>query len=85
MSKSNWMPVFVVVEATRELHGFHPGDQGYQPTRVRAGTDSWQRIGTAFQRDDGGYNVQLFAMPLNAKFVMRPPRDGERFDLTAAE
>ncbi len=85
MSETNWMPVFVIVEAKRELHGSHLGEKGHQPTRVKAGVDSWQRIGTAFRREDGGYDVQLFAIPQNARFVMRPPRDGDRVDLTAAE
>jgi len=41
---------------------------------------NWTKIGVAFPHSDGtGFNVQLKALPLDGKFVVRPP-NAERED-----
>lgn len=41
---------------------------------------SWTRVGVAFENKDGkGFNLQLIALPMNGKLVMRvhePRQDG---------
>ncbi|WP_018391347.1 hypothetical protein [Ancylobacter sp. FA202] len=35
----------------------------------------WTKIGAAWMHDDGeGYNIQLTAMPLNGRLVVRKPK-----------
>jgi hypothetical protein len=38
----------------------------------------WSRIGAAWKHDDGkGFNVNLTALPLNGKLVIREPKPRE--------
>ena len=74
----NWMPVFVVVPAQVTMHAAHPKQRGKLPKGPQVdGADFEQRIGTAMRQSDGSYAVQLTAMPVNGKLLIRPPRRGD--------
>lgn len=38
----------------------------------------WARVGSAFQRDDGGFNIVLNALPINGKISVFPPQDQQQ-------
>jgi hypothetical protein len=80
-----WMPVFVVLPATAQA--FATVNEEDSSRRVhtnitRPGKDFWQRVGTAYLQPDGSLSVQLTAMPVNGKLVIRPPHAGENLDPT---
>lgn len=35
----------------------------------------WTRVGAAWQREDGGFSVQLDAAPVNGKLLIMPPKE----------
>lgn len=35
----------------------------------------WARVGSAFPRDDGGFNIVLNALPINGKISIFPPQE----------
>jgi hypothetical protein len=77
-SASSWMPVFLVLEGPRRVSAELSADGSVRCHEVgRQGEDSWSRIGTAIPRPDGGFSIQLNAVPLNGVLVMRPPLPGE--------
>ena len=39
--------------------------------------DFWQRVGSGWVNQDGSINVQLNALPVNARLQLREPRDEE--------
>ncbi len=81
MDKTDWMPVFSVIEATKTVHASHPTEAPAVPPEVEAqDEDFWQRVGTAFAAEDGGFTILLNAMPLNGRLIVRPPRTGEKID-----
>ena len=60
------------------------GTKGKRPTHsaytVREyGKDGkeWLKIGVAWQRSDGSYDTQLYALPLDGRIVHRPIKDKE--------
>ena len=82
---TEWMPVFVVVPATRELSMSDTERVVHTaPKTVQSGQDHWQRVGTARRRSDGGFDLSLTAIPVNGRLVMRPPEANESFDPTMA-
>ena len=83
MEKSDWMPVFSVMEATRTVHGAHPTQATKKVAAAAAQEqeeDFWQRVGTAFAAKDGGFTILLNAFPLNGRLFVRPPKPGEKAD-----
>jgi hypothetical protein len=87
MSKQpGWMPVFVVVQAPAQAVVSVPSGKGkgrqLRAKLTRSGKDYWQRIGTARLQADGSWNVQLTAIPVNGRFVIRAPRAKEFQDPT---
>jgi len=81
MEKSDWMPVFSVIEATRTVRAAHPTEATKKPPETEVQEENfWQRIGTAFATTDGGFTILLNAFPLNGKLVVRPPKPGEGID-----
>jgi hypothetical protein len=84
--KQNWMPVFVVVPAAITMHAAHPKHRGKIPKGPQVdGSDFEQRIGTAMRQKDGSYSVQLTAMPMNGKLLIRPARRGDYCNPTRQE
>lgn len=80
---TKWMPVFVVFGATRELVASDTDEAvcaEEQPST--SSNDYWQRVGTARARADGGFDIQLTAVPLNGRLVIRPPKEHESIDPT---
>ena len=73
---SEWMPVFVVHEPMQTI-----SSAGSEYGQVRQSEEMkktvWQRIGTALARPDGGWEVLVNVMPLNGRFIIRPPEPGE--------
>ena len=50
----------------------------YSAVRRQGKKISWQPIGEAFaHRDADGLNVNLYALPLDGKFVLRRPKSGD--------
>lgn len=37
----------------------------------------WNRIGAAWKRDDGGFSIQLDALPMDGKMLIAPPREAQ--------
>lgn len=84
--KQNWMPVFVVTRARLSMHAAHPSCAEKPPKEARAeGRDFEQRIGTALRLKDGSLAVQLTAVPVDGRLLIRPPRDGEYQDPTCKD
>jgi hypothetical protein len=47
--------------------------------QVRDGNDGhsyWDRVGVAWSNRDGGFTVQLHAMPLDGRIVLTTPKKG---------
>jgi hypothetical protein len=73
-----WMPVFVVHNAMRTVHASGPNQFPDSPDEPsREGAEVWQRVGTAFARADGAWEIVVSVVPLDGRFVMRPPASGE--------
>lgn len=84
-SSITWMPVFIVIEAQRTVHASISCEEVDEHTKITVeGHDFWQRIGTAVARSDGGFTINLNALPINGKLVVRPPQPGEYPDPTAS-
>ena len=84
--KQNWMPVFVVVSAQVTMHAADRHHKGRVPKGPQVeGADFQQRIGTALRQKDGSYSIQLTALPVDGKLVIRRPRAGEYMDPTRKE
>jgi len=79
---SEWMPVFVVLPARSEVTV--TADEGTDVDRIetRRGQAYWQRIGTAQVHKDGSIFVQLNAVPINGRLVIRHPQADEVYDPT---
>jgi hypothetical protein len=78
---SNWMPVFLVFPARRSHHAAHPDHKGAIPKSTEVhGKDFLQRIGTAIIQDDGSYLVELAALPLSGRLLIRPPTEHDHRD-----
>jgi hypothetical protein len=85
--KLQWMPVFVVVPATKELsvslhEATNYGTTYTAPKNENVSYDYWQRVGTARARSDGGFDVQLTAVPINGRLIIRPAKEHESIDPT---
>jgi len=53
--------------------------QVISPSERKDGKTFWSRVGSAWQRDDGGFSIQLDSLPLTGKILISPPREpGER-------
>ena len=77
------MPVFIVLPATRELTVSITGEAAYAAEQPKSAPhDYWQRVGTARARADGGFDIQLNAIPINGRLVIRPPQEHESIDPT---
>jgi hypothetical protein len=83
---ANWMPVFLVIPAKRSHHAAHPDHKAAipQPTQI-LGADFLQRIGTAVQQEDGSFLLELFALPISGRLLMKPPTDSDYRDPTEKE
>jgi hypothetical protein len=77
--KESWMAVFVVQTKLRTLSSEGPDDKT-AACRAAEPDEAWQRVGTAFLQPDGTWHVGVTVLPLNGRFVMRPPRAGEAPD-----
>ncbi len=87
MARETWMPVFIVTPASHHVTAtVHRGREKPSASveHVRRGKDHWQRIGTALVAEDGSLTVQLNAIPIAGKLVIRPPQAGEHQDPTEA-
>jgi hypothetical protein len=79
-----WMPVFVLVVAHgNTVQAAHPDHKEPLPTvQAEAGA---HRIGTAWRAEDGSYLIDLIALPVNGRLLIRQPRDGENPHFTCGE
>ena len=85
-TETKWMPVFVVWETFKSVYAAHPEHKGeIGPARETRAQDYEQRIGTAYRQDDGSYVVQLTALPVSGRLLIRPPGHGEHQDPTFRE
>lgn len=77
------MPVFCVIPAMKTAYAAHSDVKVVtQPPHEKETQDYWQRIGTAVANSQGGFTIQLNAIPLNGVLVMRPPELNEQMDPT---
>ena len=82
-TRTRWMPVFIVLPATRELTASDTDEAVSTAEQPRSAPhDYWQRVGTARARSDGGFDIQLNAIPINGRLVIRPPKEHESIDPT---
>jgi hypothetical protein len=80
---TRWMPIFIVLPATRELRVSIADEAPYTAEQPKSEpNDCWQRVGTARARSDGGFDIHLNAIPINGRLVMRPPTEHESIDPT---
>lgn len=49
--------------------------QVISPIEGKEGKSFWQRVGSAWQRDDGGFSIQLNSIPLNGKLMISLPQE----------
>ncbi|MGZ5027270.1 MAG: hypothetical protein ACXV9T_08845 [Methylobacter sp.] len=73
---SEWMPVFVALEPMQTISSIGSEDEQVRPSEEKIKT-VWQRIGTAFSRPDGGWEILVNVVPLNGRLTIRPPQPGE--------
>jgi hypothetical protein len=79
-----WMPVFTSAASFGDTrHAAHPDHKGPLPAS-RDDTGSL-RIGTAWCTADGSYVIELVAVPVNGKLVMRKPHEDEHPHLVLKE
>jgi hypothetical protein len=77
------MPVFLVMPATLSHHASHPDHKpAISKRNEKTGTDVLQRIGTAIQQEDGGWLVDLLALPVDGRLLIRAPTEHDRLDPT---
>lgn len=79
------MPVFVISRVTHDVAG--TATESVVSSEGEAGVvsgDHWQRVGTAYGRADGGWNVHLSALPVHGRLVLRPPTGDDLLHATAA-
>jgi hypothetical protein len=80
---SDWMPVFLVMPARRANYAEHPNNKGERPARaLKEGTDFLQRIGTAVKQDDGSYLIELAALPVSGRLLIKAPSKNDLRDPT---
>ncbi|HUL12366.1 MAG TPA: hypothetical protein VLU73_09385 [Methylococcaceae bacterium] len=85
-AQPDWMPVFVMAEAAvQRQFAAHPSHEGPVKAPVASGKDFVQRVGTAIRSEDGSYAIQLTALPVNGKLMMRPARTDEYIDPTLSD
>jgi len=77
------MPVFLIFPAKRHHYAAHPDHKGAiaKSTEIE-GTDFLQRIGTAVKQEDGSYIVELAALPVSGRLLIRQPTEREYRDPT---
>ena len=51
-----------------------PSLLAYQVTDSDTGKSFWNRIGAAWANKDGGYSLQLEALPIGGRIVLSPPK-----------
>jgi hypothetical protein len=62
--------VFAVVRRRSVQRGAHPDYKGPLPSE---GEDEiLNRVGSAWQQEDGSYLIQLVAFPINGQLILRP-------------
>ena len=79
---SEWMPVFMVLPAKSEVTVSAGEGTDVDRIETKRGQAYWQRIGTAQMHKDGSIFVQLNAVPINGRLVIRHPQAGEVYDPT---
>jgi hypothetical protein len=79
---STWMPVFLVFSARRSHYASLPSEETVSKTNELSGKDFLQRIGTAVQQEDGSYLLDLAALPVNGKLLIKPPTEHDYRDPT---
>ena len=52
----------------------HPQLYAYQVSDSDAGKSYWTRIGAAWANKDGGFSLQLEALPIGGRIVLSPPK-----------
>ena len=78
-----WMPVFLVMPAARKNSAAHPSHKGELRAQTKAvGVDFLQRIGTAIKQEGGGYLIELAALPVSGRLLMKPPTQHDLRDPT---
>jgi len=76
------MPVFLLLDGMPVHHAVHPDHPGPLPTASSPpADDALLRVGTAIKREDGGYLIELRALPVNGTLLMRPPGPSDQRDL----
>lgn len=82
---TDWMPVFVMIPARRTHYAAHPDHKGPTPkaTQIADGADFLQRIGTAIQQEDGSYLIELAALPVSGRLLMKAPTEHDHRDPTS--
>lgn len=68
----DWMPVFLIVDGATSHVAAHPDHKG-ETLREPESEPVLSRIGTARKAGDGGYVVDLVAIPLSGRLLLRPP------------
>ena len=57
--------------------GKRPTHAAYAVREYAQNKSEWLKIGVAWQRADGSYDTQLYALPLDGRIVHRPIPDRE--------
>ena len=57
--------------------GKRPTHAAYTVREYGKDGKEWLKIGVAWQRSDGSYDTQLYALPLDGRIVHRPIKDKE--------
>jgi len=57
--------------------GKRPTHAAYTVREYGENQKEWLKIGVAWQRTDGSYDTQLYALPLDGRIVHRPVKDKE--------
>jgi hypothetical protein len=75
----DWMPVFLLVDRIESHHAAHPDHR--EPISKESGApheEALPRVGTAVGQPDGSYIVELTALPVKGRLLMRPPEPTDR-------
>lgn len=55
--------------------GKRPTHTAYLVRQYAEGKAEWIKLGVAWQRQDGSYDTQLYAVPLDGRIVHRPTKE----------
>ncbi len=79
LKTEKWMPVFLLTAEAKINVAAHPTEITKSDYIIPT-QNTLRRIGTAKEKEDGSWIIDLVSAIPGGQIVMRPPKDGESYD-----